>query len=131
MEDPFVLRAKPGDAAAIAVLVGELLQEIMRGIERSHIVIIFVTPNYERKWADLASTVDWIRTEADHAFHHHGPGRIDRHHHLLALLHPGGASRGLADRRIVGKRPAAAEHRLQQRPHRWPVGRLVGADLYW
>ena len=35
----------------------------------------------------------------------------------------------LADGRVMGKGFTGAEHRLQQRPHRWPVGRLVGADL--
>jgi transposase-like protein len=62
---------------------------------------------------------------------HHSPCRIHSHHHRLALLHPGQLGLGLADGWIVREGFAGAEHRLQQRPHRRPVGRRIGADLKW
>jgi hypothetical protein len=59
---------------------------------------------------------------------HHGAGRIHGHHHRLALRHPGQLSLGFVDGRAVGEGFAGAEHRLQQGPHRRPVGRLKGAN---
>jgi hypothetical protein len=60
---------------------------------------------------------------------HHGPGRIHGHHHRPVLLHPGQLGLGLADGRVVGEGFTSSEHRLQQRPHRRPVGRLKRPDL--
>ena len=60
---------------------------------------------------------------------HQHAGGIHGHHHRLALLHPGQLGLGLADGRVVGEGFTSAEHRLQQGPHRRPVGCLVGPDL--
>ena len=60
---------------------------------------------------------------------HHGLGRIRSHHHCLGLLYPCQLGFCLCYGLVVGKGFTGTEHRLKQRPHRWPVGLLVGADL--
>ena len=89
----------------------------------------------ERFLAEMEAVVPWkvlidlIEPHFPKTSSKQGPGRIRCHHHRLALLHRHRQGHVLCERRVVAEGLPGPEDRLQQRPHLWPVGLLIGADL--